>query len=54
MFEDKSKSYIYKGEVKNNFTGNYGLYNNYSKEIKYEGDWLNNRREGIGIATTIC
>ena len=48
-FEDKSKCYIYKGEVKNNFTGLYGIYDNYEKNIKYEGEWLNNRKDGIGI-----
>ena len=47
-FEDKSKCYIYKGEVKNNFTGLYGIYDNYEKNIKYEGEWLNNRKDGIG------
>ena len=48
-YEDKSTCYIYKGEVKNNFTGLYGIYDNYEKNIKYEGEWLNNRKDGIGI-----
>ena len=50
-FEDKSKFYIYKGDSKNNFTGLYGIYYNYDKEITYEGEWLNNRKDGIGIET---
>ena len=49
IFEDKSKFYIYKGTIKKNFTGIYGIYYNYEKQITYEGDWLNNRKEGIGI-----
>ena len=48
-FEDKSKFYIYKGETKNNFTGLYGIYYNSEKQITYEGEWLNNRKDGIGI-----
>ena len=48
-FEDKSKFYTYKGQVKKNFTGLYGIYNNYEKKISYEGEWLNNRKDGIGI-----
>ena len=47
-FEDKSKFYTYKGETKNNFTGLYGIYYNSEKEISYEGEWLNNRKDGIG------
>jgi hypothetical protein len=49
LFENKSKSYTYKGLVKKNFTGKYGIYYNYEKQITYEGEWLNNRKEGIGI-----
>jgi hypothetical protein len=48
-FEDKTKFYRYNGETKNNFTGIYGIYYNYIKEIEYEGDWLSNRKDGIGI-----
>ena len=48
-FEDKSQSYTYKGDSKNNFTGLYGIYYNYDKGITYEGEWLNNRKDGIGI-----
>jgi hypothetical protein len=48
-FEDKSQSYTYKGDSKNNFTGLYGIYFNYDKGITYEGEWLNNRKDGIGI-----
>ena len=50
-FEDKSKFYIYKGETKKNFTGLYGIYYNYEKYVTYEGEWLNNRKDGIGIET---
>ena len=49
LFENKSKFYAYKGLVKKNFTGKYGIYYNYEKQITYEGEWLNNRKEGIGI-----
>ena len=49
LFENKSKFYTYKGETKNNFTGIYGIYYNYEKQISYEGEWLHNRKEGIGI-----
>ena len=49
IFEDKSKFYIYKGQTKKNFTGMYGIYYNYAKGLTYEGDWLNNRKDGIGI-----
>ena len=51
IFEDKSKFYIYKGQTRRNFTGMYGIYYNYAKEITYEGDWINNRKDGIGIET---
>ena len=50
-FEDKSNFYIYKGETKKNFTGLYGIYYNYEKQITYEGEWLNNRKDGIGMET---
>ena len=49
LFENKSKFYTYKGETKNNFTGIYGIYYNYEKQVSYEGEWLHNRKEGIGI-----
>ena len=49
LFEDKSKFYTYKGLTKNNFTGVYGIYYNYEKQITYEGEWLNNRKDGIGV-----
>ena len=49
IFENKSKFYTYKGETKKNFTGLYGIYHNYKQEITYEGEWLNNRKDGIGI-----
>ena len=49
IFEDKSKFYIYKGQTRKNFTGMYGIYYNYAKGLTYEGDWLNNRKDGIGI-----
>ena len=49
LFENKSKFYTYKGEIKNNFTGIYGIYYNYEKQVSYEGEWLHNRKEGIGI-----
>ena len=52
-FEDKSKSYTYKGETKNNFTGKYGIYNNYGNGMVYEGEFENNRKHGIGIETYI-
>lgn len=48
-FENKSQSYIYKGETKKNLTGLYGIYCNYKKNLNYEGEWFNNRKEGIGI-----
>ena len=48
-FEDKSKSYIYEGETKDNFAGKFGIYNNYEKGINYVGEWKNNRKDGIGI-----
>ena len=51
IFEDKSKFYIYKGQTRRNFTGMYGIYYNYAKEITYEGDWINNSKDGIGIET---
>ena len=49
IFENKSKFYTYKGETKKNFTGLYGIYHNYKQGIIYEGEWLNNRKDGIGI-----
>ena len=48
-FEDRSKKYIYIGETDKNFTGHYGIYNNYEDHIYYEGEWKYNRKEGIGI-----
>ena len=48
-FEDRSKKYIYYGETDHNFTGHYGIYNNYEDHIYYEGEWKYNRKEGIGI-----
>lgn len=48
-FEDKSKEYTYKGETKLNFAGKYGIYENYGKGLNYEGEWKNNRKNGIGI-----
>jgi hypothetical protein len=47
-FEDKSKLYSYLGETNNNFTGHYGIYFNYKIGINYEGEWKNNRKDGIG------
>ena len=49
IYEDLSKSYTYKGETKGNFAGHYGLYHNYKMGINYEGEWENNRRDGIGF-----
>ena len=48
-FEDRSKKYAYIGETDHNFTGHYGIYNNYEDHIYYEGEWKYNRKEGIGI-----
>ena len=50
-FEDKSQSYTYQGETKNNFTGKFGIFNNYGKGINYEGEWKDNRKNGIAIET---
>lgn len=50
-FEDKTKGYSYKGETSHNLTGEYGLCNNYKNGNIYEGEWLNNRKEGYGIET---
>ena len=47
-FEDKSRLYTYKGEIDNNFTGRYGIYNNYGKKLQYEGEFKSNCRDGIG------
>ena len=48
-FEDKSKSYTYQGETNNNYTGKYGIYNNYGNGVVYEGEFENNKKNGIGI-----
>lgn len=48
-FEDKSNKYTYIGETNRNYTGKYGIYNNYEDHIYYEGEWKYNRKEGIGI-----
>lgn len=48
-FEDKSRKYLYKGQTNNNLTGHYGICVNYYKQTVYEGEWLNNRKEGVGI-----
>ena len=48
-FEDKSKEYTFNGYTNLNFAGEYGIYNNYGKGLNYEGEWNNNRKNGIGI-----
>lgn len=51
QFNNNAKGYIYNGETNFNLTGNYGIYYNKELKILYEGEWLNNRKNGYGIET---
>lgn len=49
IFFDFFSEYVYKGEIENYIEGQYGLYYNKKYNISYEGEWLDNHKEGYGI-----
>ena len=48
---NKNNNYIYKGEVDGIYANGYGHLINYETNLKYEGEWKNSLKDGIGIET---
>jgi len=49
IINNQKLSYKYEGEVEDIHASGYGLYINKETEIKYEGEWKNSLKNGIGI-----
>ena len=48
-FINETLNTIYMGEINKNFAEGFGIFNNISASIAYEGNWAKNLRNGIGI-----
>ena len=44
-----NEKYIYQGEINDIYAKGYGIYINYQTGVKYEGEWKNSMKNGIGI-----
>lgn len=45
----KNSNYKYEGEIEGFHASGYGRYINYETNLKYEGEWKNSLKDGIGI-----
>ena len=51
VINNENNNYIYKGEINGPYANGYGILINNEILMKYEGDWKNSLKDGIGIET---
>ena len=51
VINNENNNYIYKGEINGPYANGYGIFINNEILMKYEGDWKNSLKDGIGIET---